>query len=337
MYLMLVRATAALICLLFLPRGCSNPGPPPQTHLKYTATGNSPQLLALYEGWFGSDKHISVGYSSHDPAVIRRQIDEAKAAGISAFVLDWYGEREPFIDESFSLLQAAAAKQKFHVAVMYNETQADEGATDLAIAEFTKFHDRYLSAKAPGREAYLTYHGRPIIFVFPGGRHTDWDKVRAVVDQWSHPPLLIDENLPGPYSDAFDGFFAWIHPGPKGWASDGSSWGQQYLDNFYQTMVSKFPNKMIVGGAWTGFDDSRASWGLNRHISARCGQTFRDTFNLWRKYVPSGQVIPFIMIETWNDYEEGSAVERGIPTCEQKPQPQVLQDLNLYSTAPAGH
>ena len=55
------------------------------------------------------------------------------------------------------------------------------------------------------------------------------------------------------------------------------------LSNFYETMGTKYPDKIIVGGAWATFDDSKASWGLNRHISARCGQTFTDTFNFWRK------------------------------------------------------
>ncbi|MEO6964474.1 MAG: endo-1,3-alpha-glucanase family glycosylhydrolase [Acidobacteriaceae bacterium] len=297
--------------------------------LKYTATGKSPEILALYEAWFGLPKHISVGYSSHDRAVIGKQIRDAKAMGISAFVVDWFGDREPFIDQSYALMQTTAAKHKFHVAMMYDEAGVQEdGATDEAIADFTMFHDSYLSAKSPGHEAYLTYQGRPVIFIFPGDSHTDWNKVRAVVDKWDTPPLLINENLPGQYADAFDGFYPWINPGAKGWAADGSDWGESYLSNFYQTMVSKYSDKIIVGGAWADFDDRKASWSLNRHMSARCGQTYQDTFNFWRKYVPADQPIPFVMIETWNDYEEGSAIEPGIPTCKETSPPVKSQETN---------
>ncbi len=333
---MLSRASTALIFLLLLPHGCSGPGSPRAATLKYKAVGKSPEVLALYEAWFGHPKHISVGYSSHDPAVIRRQIQEAKAMGISAFVVDWYGDREPFIDESYALMQAAAAKHKFHVAMMYDETDQEDGSTDEAIADFTMFHETYLSSKSPGNQAYLTYEGRPVIFIFPKGGHTDWDKVRAVVNKWDTPPLLIDENLPGQYADGLDGFYAWINPGTKGWAADGSNWGESYLSDFYQTMLSKYPDKIIVGGAWAGFDDSKASWSLNRHMSARCGQTFLDTFNFWRKYFPADDPIPFVMLETWNDYEEGTAIEPGIPTCGNAPQQHSLKDKEANPPASPG-
>lgn len=312
---MLRYACGVLLLSLFLPHGCSGPGSSQPVHLKYTAVGASPEVVALYEAWFGFPKHINVGYSSHDPAVLDGQIQRAKSMGISAFVIDWYGDREPFIDRSYALMQQAAAKHHFQVAMMYDETHEEDGATDEAIADFTMFHNTYLSPNSPGRNAYLTYKGRPVIFIFPTVGHTNWDKVRAVVNQWPNPPLLINENLPGKYADAFDGFYAWINPGPKGWQSNGSNWGEQYLSNFYETMMSKYPDKLIIGGAWSSFNDSKASWSLNRHISARCGQTLQDTLNFWQKYVPANQPIPFVMVETWNDYEEGSAIERGIPSC----------------------
>ncbi len=303
--------------------------------LKYKATGSSPQVIALYEAWFGHPKHIAVGYSSQDPSQISTQIRKAKELGISAFVVDWYGDREPFIDKSYALVQSTAAKKKFQVAMMYDETDQEDGATDEAIADFTMFRDTYLSPKSPGHEAYLTYQGRPVIFIFPKSGHTDWDKVRAVVNKWSTPPFLIYENLPGQYANAFDGYYAWVSPGDKGWAADGSNWGDQYLSNFYQTMQSKYSDKIIVGGAWASFDDSKASWGLNRHISARCGQTFTDTLNFWRKDFPADDPPPFVMLETWNDHEEGTAIEDGIPTCG-SPQAEHTENRSL-SSPPAGH
>ena len=307
---MIGRASALLFFFLLAARACSGP-----VELKYRATGSSPELLAVYEGWFGEHNHISVGYTSHDPDAMRRQIDGAKAMGLTAFVVDWYGDRDAYIDQSYARLQKLAAKENFHIAMMYEAPGQEDGATDEAIADLTMFHDTYMAANSRGSEAYLTYDGRPLIFVFPHGHATDWDKVRQVVNQWNPAPLLIDENLPGQNAKDFDGFYPWINPGPQGWANDGSHWGEQYLSNFYQTMGTQYPDKLIVGGAWAEFDDSKASWGLNRHISARCGQTLEDTFNFWKKIYPAGQTIPFVLIETWNDYEEGSAIEPGLPSC----------------------
>ena len=309
----MLRHVCALVLIVL--HGCSGIGAPKVSSLKFRAVGNSPEVIAVYEAWFGHPQHISVGYNSRDPVVIKNQIRHAQAMGISAFVVDWYGDREPFIDQSYAMMQRIAAKSKFRVAMMYDETDREVGATDEAIADFTMFHDAYLAPNSPGHEAYLTYQGRPVIFIFPKGLHTDWSKVQAAVSSWKPAPILINEGPPGPNADSFDGFYAWIDAGNKSWAKDGSNWGEQSLSNFYETMREKYPDKIIVGGAWAEFNDEKASWGLNRHIAARCGQTFKDTFNFWRRDFPADDPIPFIMIETWNDYEEGSAIERGIPTC----------------------
>ncbi len=275
-----------------------------------------PHLLAVYEPWFGHPQHISVGYSSQDPIEIRKQIDHAKELGISGFVVDWYGDREPFLDRSYALMQSIAAEKQFNVAMMYDESDGEAGvATDDALAAFEKFNESYLAPNAPGRQAYLTYNGRPVIFIFPKGGHTDWGRVRAQTNRWNPPPLLIDEDRPSPFASVMDGFYAWVNPGEKGWAPDGSNWGEDYLRDFYSRMQSKYPDKIAVGAAWPGFDDSKASWGLNRHISQRCGKTLSDTLALAQENSPADRPLPFVLIATWNDYEEGTAIEHGVGEC----------------------
>ena len=276
----------------------------------------APRLLAVYEPCFGHPRHIDVGYSSQDPVVIKKQIEQAKNLGISGFVVDWYGDREPFLDRSFALIWSIAAEQKFSVAMMYDETEhGGEQATDDALAALEKLRREYLAPGTPGREAYLTFNGRPVIFIFPKGGHTDWNKVRAETNKWNPPPLFIYENIPGSHATAFDGFYAWVNPGNKGWTADGSNWGGEYLHEFYRTMQTKYPDKIAVGAAWPGFDDRKASWGQGRYMSQRCGQTFADTMKLYREYYPAERPLPFLLIATWNDYEEGTAIERGLAKC----------------------
>ncbi|HET7890661.1 MAG TPA: hypothetical protein VFL34_04010 [Candidatus Sulfotelmatobacter sp.] len=278
-----------------------------------------PLVLADYQPWFGDPDHIDVGYSSIDPNVLRKQIESARNMGIYAFAVDWYGPRRPFLDRSTALLQRIASEQHFHIALMYDETQDDNGhATDDAMEAMELAYKKYIGPGAPGRDAYLTYHGRPVMFVFPKGGHTDWLQVRQQVNQWESPPILIYQDSPPPqYAKAFDGEYAWVYPGHKGWNPDGQAWGEDYLNEFYSKM-RKQPDEVTVGGVWPGFNDAKASWSLNRHIDARCGKTFDDTLRVFEENDDTSHPIPFVLIATWNDYEEGTAIERGIPRCDTK-------------------
>ena len=130
------RVISALVSILLL-QGCTHPGVRQTLREDVPDVQGSPRILAVYEPWFGHPRHISVGYSSQDPVVIGTQIDQAKALGISGFVVDWYGDREPFIDRSYALMQTIAAEKKFHISMMYDETdQEGEGATDDTFAAF---------------------------------------------------------------------------------------------------------------------------------------------------------------------------------------------------------
>src|SRR5271170_8351004 len=97
------RVICALVFVVLL-QGCIQPGMRQTLREGVPVTNASPQILAVYEPWFGHPSHISVGYSSQDPVVIRKQIDQAKTLGITCFVVDWYGDREPFIDHSYAMI-----------------------------------------------------------------------------------------------------------------------------------------------------------------------------------------------------------------------------------------
>lgn len=303
------------IAILLLPSpGSAQNDISGQLHASLAIRDGSTKVLAVYEPWFGHPRHIDVGYSSQDPVVIRKQIAAAQKMGIAGFVVDWYGDREPFLDKAYALVQTLAGDHNFKVAMMFDEAdRPSDQATDDALAAFEKFHQQYLAPTAPGRKAYLEYNGRPVIFIFPKGGHTDWNRVRSETNRWNPPPLLIQEFPPGPAEKAFDGFYAWIKP--NGWAANGGNWGENYLRNFYQTMQSKYASKIAVGAAWAGFDDRKASWSLGRFMSERCGATFADTMRLSQDYSPSSHPLPFLLIATWNDYEEGTAIERGLEKC----------------------
>jgi hypothetical protein len=306
------------LCLgcFILAGGCTTPGMHNGLMAKGQPPALGPKLLAVYMPWFGAHDHIDVGYASNDPAVLRKQIQEAKHRGISAFVVDWYGDANTYSDHNFGLMQAAASEAHFKVALLYNEpSDADEESTDAAVAALDKAYKDYIGPTAKYRDAYLTYNGHPLYFIFPKSGHIDWNHVMEHCSDWESPPLLIyKDEIPGKFNKAFAGAYAWVQPGPGGWAPDGSNWGDQYLKDFYKTMRNDHPDKITVGGAWPGFDDTAASWSLNRHIRNDCGKTLDDTLNLYQSYFDSSDPLPFMLIETWNDYEEGTAIERRTAT-----------------------
>ncbi len=274
-----------------------------------------PIVLAAYEPWFGDSDHIDVGYSSHDRVVLTRQIEQAQNLGIAAFVVDWYGQRKPFLDTTFALLQQAAAQQNFKVALMYDEPEDSADPTDAAISALDYAYRQYIGPQAPQHAAYLTYDGRPVIFVWPRGRRTDWNQVRQHVQGWESNPLMFMEDGSMRNADVFDGFYAWVQPGDRGWTPDGSNWGRDYLISFYKKMKEKYPDKIAVGAAWPGFNDRKASWSLNRYMDPRCGKTFAESLRLFRRYYSNSDPLPFLLVVTWNDYEEGTAIERGVNNC----------------------
>lgn len=313
----------AIVCFM-VGGGCTTPGMHRALQHEMQAPKSWPKLLAVYMPWFGDHVHMDVGYSSDDPAVLRRQIQQAHRMGISAFIVDWYGESRPFSDHNFGLLQEAADENHFQVALLYNEAEDEDAqATDDAIASLDRAYKDFIGPQAPHRNAYLTYNGRPVVFIFPKHGRVDWNRVVEHCQGWEAAPLFFYKDEPPPqYTADFAGLYAWVQPGHQGWTPDGNNWGQQYLDDFYKNMTNKHPDKIAVGAAWPGFDDSAAKWGLNRHMQSRCGKTFDDTLHLYGRYYDESRPLPFLMIETWNDYEEGTAVERlNFAQCREGAQP----------------
>ena len=87
-----------------------------------------------------------------------------------------------------------------------------------------------------------------------------------------------------------------------------------YLDTLYSAGLSH-PSQLTIGALWKGFDDNNASWGSNRVIAQQCGQVLLKTANEISKYFGGSNQIPYVQVVTWNDHEEGTAVEDGIDNC----------------------
>ncbi len=85
-----------MMLFVLVSKGCAAPTID-QALAKAQAPTASPKILAVYMPWFGDHTHMNVGYSSQDPIVLRKQIQQAQHLGISAFVVDWYGESRSYL------------------------------------------------------------------------------------------------------------------------------------------------------------------------------------------------------------------------------------------------
>ena len=240
--------------------------------------------------------------------------------GIYAFVVDWYGPRRPFLDRSTALLQRIASEQHFHIALMYDETQDDNGhATDDAMEAMELAYQKYIGPGAPGRDAYLLYHGRPVIFVFPKHGHTDWDQVRqagesvGIATNSAVSRTTRHRSSPKPSTVSTRGCI----PGAKGGARTVKRGAKITCAISTRRCEANIRTRLRWAGCGRAFNDAKASWSLNRHIDARCGKTFEDTLRLFDENNGPSHPIPFVLIASWNDYEEGTAIERGLPHCDE--------------------
>jgi hypothetical protein len=168
--------------------------------------------------------------------------------------------------------------------------------------------------------------------------HSDcWTKIWAKVD--SHTlaysnghPLFLFRNSSGFTHTKTAGAFAWPSFGSRSgcYSNDpNNAFSLCYLDSFYEASLNNLTLE-AWGAAWKGFDDSAAEWSKTsgiRTIDQQCGRTWVRTLAEMHFTPPGGtspyyysnstseRQLPFLLLATWNDYEEGTAIEMGIDNC----------------------
>lgn len=316
--LVVIGAAAAVVALLAGLHSTSAAQP--------RSSSPTPVVLAEYQVWHGLPTHWNPPYISTDPLVISRHIDLAQAMGISGFVVDWYGPPSglsndtdrAFIDQATAELIHQSEARGFKVALMYDEGTLSNTVPLTTLRQTHAISDLLYAQRYFTSPAYLNIDGHPALFIFPYlevDPNITWSHVR---NQLGITVTLLDEDpnpADQPHDVQFDGFYAWVQPSHYPWPLDGTDWGGDYLTWFYNLMAGLGPtytSRVAVGGVWSGFDDSNAPWGRYpyRYMWPRCGQTWRDTWQLARQYNP-----PYVMIDTWNDFEEGTGVEFGVGDC----------------------
>jgi len=293
-----------------LPNGVPAPGNVsklPLNSLLYP--GSTTRIYAHYMGWFGNRSHINIGYRSNDAAQVQKQVADMSSRGISGVVVTW--NNGPETQQSAQMLLKQA---ELHPGFDFS-LEEDVGAlntyastvgcdvTPQVIQDLTNFYKNF-----EGSSAYLRINNRPVVFFFGVEKYyVDWKRVRNAVPG---NPIFMIRNSGAFAKDHSDGGFSWSEQSRTNPFDEMLT----YLDNFYSVAL-RSPGKVAFGSVYPGFNDNSASWGRNRIIHQHCAQTWLDTFAEIGRFYSAGNQLRALQIVTWNDYEEGTAVEAGIDNC----------------------
>jgi hypothetical protein len=266
--------------------------------------------------------HINVGYNSNDQTQVDAQIADMKSRGGDWCVIDWYGQGgQTWSTGTATHHNQVTAKVKtgcestsgMDFCVCVDVGAIPPATTDKQSALISELN--YISDTYYGSSKYLRWGGRPVVHFFGLEAYDsdiNWDAVRTFV---RGNPLFIFRNSVGiraSYADGqSNGGFAW----PATSVDSGSDLaGTRYLDDFYKVAKAN-PLQLIFGAFWEGFNGTltgSAAWSLNKHIAQQNGLTLLQTIAKVNSYYNTSNQLPFLMGATWNDIEEGSALEFGV-------------------------
>lgn len=249
------------------------------------------------------DDYPAIGaYDSRDPGVAGTQIDQAKSAGIDAFVVSWFGLEDggtttPVVNNMLD----RAAERGFKVGV----------AVDVFSSEFNRSRDalvnslNWLVHDRANHPAYLRYNGKPVIFFAfqdrAGFSVVEWQSIREQVDP-ARNTIWIAEGISGCciYGGALDGMYAFN----ISWAGGSSG---RYRSERNATMNAG--GSVYVPMVHPGWDETKIAAREGRPnpsgVRNRAGGQFLA--NSFNGAVASGADV--IMIGTWNEYMENSHIE----------------------------
>jgi glycoprotein endo-alpha-1,2-mannosidase len=237
-------------------------------------------------------------YDSHDPAVIAAHVREAKAAGITALIVSWWGIGS-FEDGAMPLLLEAAKSAGLHVTV-YLEQQKDGAAgaaRDIA----------YLRKTYGGHPAWLAVGARPVLFLYLQALRDlparDWRQAAG-------DAFLVGDVSPRETADFtrwapfMDGIHVYV-PAPYIKGMTPAQMGA-WADRTYPAWQKMAGSKLFCATVIPGFDDTLVPGrAVPRPTVARHdGGTYRALWNAAIRHRAD-----WVVVTSFNEWHEGSEIE----------------------------
>lgn len=269
-------------------------------------------VVALYFAWYEqadwgsglmSDLPLQ-GYSCGDPAVLRQQIQQARGAGIDAFMVAWTGREDSRITDRVWQLLELAGQYDFQIAVFLDITASQNWGS----AEQVRENLRYAINNWAGHPNYLRFNGRPVIgfwalpsvATFPGmSAYDTWKQLRQELDPGG-TTFWLGEGIDFTYLDIFDGIYFFDIT----WAAEPSSALASYSRKLNGYNSSHGASKPFVATVMPGYDDTRMPNRQTHYRDRANGDYYRKSWQAAIQYQAA-----MAIITSWNEWYEGSHIE----------------------------
>ena len=274
--------------------------------------GATTKVYATWLSWFGQPNHMNVGYISNSATQVHAQVQDMMSRGIAGAIANWHGLANTSSEAATQLLkkEAESSGGQFQFAIMEDQASLGSAAvnngcdvTDQLISDLN-----YIASQYESSSAYITVNGRPVVYFFGvDAFYIDWSRVLSSV---TGKPIVLIRGSGGFARTTADGAYSWVNIEE----ADPFNPELNLQDSFFQA-AQQAPQRLAIGTAFKGFNDSLAAWGNNRVIDQDCGETWLQSFHEIGKFYSSVNQLPALQIVTWNDYEEGTSVETGVDNC----------------------
>jgi uncharacterized protein YraI len=269
---------------------------------------SDPLVLAFYYTWFDDNTWNSgqlsdlpaERYVSADRGAMGRQIDQAKAAGIDAFIVAWYGPNGDTnqTEANLAALLDEAAARNFRIGILFETDSPFLGGPDSAAAALQ--HALSVHANHP---AYLRADGKPVIFFWRSSLYDvgTWTGIRGQVDP-GYGSLWIGEGVDTSQLSVFDGHYlysnTWNPP------ADLAATNQKFAGRVAAMREATGAPKLWVATVMPGYNDvairPNSGFARSRDDGAYYAQS-------WQAAMASNP--NWVVITSFNEWPEGSYIE----------------------------
>jgi hypothetical protein len=267
-----------------------------------TVAATAIPVFAYYYIWFSprswgrakKDLPLAGPYSSSDLAVMRHQIEQAKSAGITGFIVSW--KDTPLNDLRLRLLMRVAAEEHFQLAMIYQGLDFYRHPLPISevAADFVAFRDKFAS-----NPVFYRVDGKPLT-IWSGTWAYSFAQV-ATVTSAVRPQLLVlstEKDVAG-----FDRLASLTDGDAYYWSSVNPA-----SNAGYQAKLDQMGNAIHGAGKYwiapfaPGFDARLV--GGKKAVPRNGGQTLRVEYAAATRSSPN-----MLGLISWNEFSENSYVE----------------------------